>query len=207
MLKCDKITTKEDYMLYILSQVSTAIALIIDFVGMSRKTKFSILLFNIFATIFYVLCYVLLFSPVPAIFNFLCIVRQAVFIYLDKKNMPTKWYSLTSVMLIVLISITVGVFWSSPLDLFMIISTILLLITQTFKNTLVVRIGLISNKLLWLFYNLSLSAYVNVVADIVLILPVLYALIRYNIKHKEKDQFAKTTDKIIKIIKEPINYQ
>ncbi len=191
-------------MLYILSQVLTAIGLIIDVIGRTRKTKHSIMLFNIFATIFYVSCYVLLFSPVPAIFNFLCIIRQAIFIYFDKKNMSTKWYVLTGVVVIVLISITIGVFWSSPLDLFMIISTLILLITQTFKNTLVVRTGLIINSGLWLTYNFSLSGYVNMACDISTALPTIYALIRFNIIQKEKDEFTKTTDKIIKIIKNPI---
>ncbi len=191
-------------MLYILSQLSTAIGFIIDIIGKSRKTKLAIMMFSIYSTTFYVLCYIFLLSPVPAIFNFLCILRQIIYIYLDKKNMSTKWYVLTGVLMIILNCIFVGVFWSSPLDLFMIASTILLLIVYSFKNTLVVRIGIITNTVLWIIYNLSLSAYVNMLSDSILILPVLFALIKYNILHKGKNEFDKTTDKILTIIKSSI---
>ncbi len=192
-------------MLYIISQVLVAIGIVFDFIGRTTKTKKSIISFMVIASIFYVLSYFFLLRPLPAIFNALCIVRGVVFLYLDEKQKSLTPYIITSIILLTLTCVSVAVYWNNVLDVFMIVSMLLLLFIFTFKNTLIIRLGLIGNFVLWMTYNFSLSAYVNMASDTLQVIPTIASLIWYDlIEPRKQDDFTKTTNKILEIIKSPI---
>ena len=180
--------------MYIISQILVTLGMIVDLTGKIFKNKKSILFFIAIASILYTLSYVFLFSPLPAIANGIASVRTFLYLYFDKKNKSKKWY-LTAMIILNTIFITFAIiFWKNPLDLVLITSIFILSVGLAFKNTNIVRITLMANSMLWMCYNLSLSAYMNFACDIISFMLTLGALIYYNkITKKENKQLEEKT--------------
>ena len=195
--------------LYIISQIFVGIGMLIDLASKTMKSKKLILLFTTMASLFYVLSYVCLQSPLSAIANSINLVRGIVYLYLGHKNLSFKYYLIPMFLLTSCMTIAIAFYWSDPKDLFVFSATILVLIALAFKNTLIIRLGFATAGCLWLYYNFSLHGYVNMTCDILNLTVVLSAVVYYNIilPRREKlcsdkfKEFEKTTNQILAIIK------
>ena len=173
-------------MLYILSQISVFIGVILDLIGKGTKNKKYLLLFLTLSNIFYITSYIFLFKPLPIIANSLFLIRGLVYLVLDNKKAPFKYYLFPMILFISAFCIALGFLWSSPMDLFMLASMLIVSIILAFKNMLMIRIFLIINSALWATYNFTIKGYVNSICDVLQIIVLIYAIIKYSKKPKDE---------------------
>lgn len=186
--------------LYIASQVLVFIGIAVDLVGRIMKNKKLVLIFTVVASAFYVSSYICLAAPLPAIINGVNVVRNFVYVFLNEKDKPFKSYIIPMILAILSTVPFVAIFWTSPMDLFMIASITVLTIGLAFKNMLSVRLSLILNSALWCVYNFSLKGYANMTCDIINMSISVVAIILYNvipyIKQKKAAQNAPLAENI-----------
>lgn len=174
--------------LYIASQVLVLIGMILDLIGKTMKSKKFILLFMTTANIFYISSYLCLRSPYAAIANSINFVRCITYFVLDEKEKPITTYLLPMFLFDIASIANVIVFWSGAQDLLLLFAMLLSNTILIFKNTLVIRAGLLFVGVAWCSYNFTLHSYGAMVCDILNFIFVLVALIYYNfyLEHKKK---------------------
>lgn len=151
--------------LYITSQALAFAGISVEIVGRVMKNKRYIMFFTLVAGLFYTSSYICLQTPLPALVNGTNILRNIVYIVLNGKDKPTKSYIAPMAMSVAAVTVYVGVFWSSPLDLFMIVSMTAVAVGFAFKNLVVVRICMMTDSAVWVVYNIMIEGYVNMACD------------------------------------------
>lgn len=180
--------------LYIISQVCTIIALTVSLTGKLMKNKKYILFFITVSSLFYVLSYVFLKSPLSAIINGVALVRGITFLYMDKKNINYIFYLIPIFVMLTSIAIAIGFLWSGYPDILIFIGFVITSFALAIKNTFLIRIGLILNSVMWAINNIVLGAYVNLASDILNIVILTVAIIIYNIiLPRKQNKFAENS--------------
>ncbi len=180
-------------MLFIISQILAFVGTGIDLTGKVMKNKKGILVCLVTASALFVLSYVFLNSPLPAIINGIALGRNLIYTYLNSKQKPFKSFVIPMIISVALTTLAVGLLWTGPFDIIMIVSILLLSVGLAFKNTLIVRICLMFNSGIWIIYDFALGAFANVACDVTNILINLIATIIYHVilprkaKRKEND--------------------
>lgn len=184
--------------MFIISQILAFVGTGIDLTGKVMKNKKGILICLVTGSSLFVLSYIFLKSPLPAIINGIALVRNLIYTYLNSKQKPFKSFVPTLVISVLLTIIAVVIFWNNPYDIIMIVSILLLSIGLAFKNTLYVRISLMCNNSIWIIYDLSLGAYINVACDIINVLVNFTSTMIYHVilpkREKKKLALNKTTE-------------
>lgn len=184
--------------MFIISQILAFVGTGIDLTGKVMKNKKGILICLVTGSSLFVLSYIFLKSPLPAIINGIALVRNLIYTYLNSKQKPFKSFVPTLVISVLLTIIAVVIFWNNPYDIIMIVSILLLSIGLAFKNTLYVRISLMCNNSIWIIYDLSLGAYINVACDIINVLVNFTSTMIYHVilpkREKKKLVLNKTTE-------------
>ena len=143
--------------MYIASQVLVFTGIAVELIGRLMKSKRLVLVFLFIACLFYVSSYICLKSPLPAIINGINVLRSFTYAYLNEKNKPFKSYVFPIVLTVVLAVPFVVIFWTGPLDLFMLASVIVLSVGLAIKNMLTVRLCLMANNSMWAVYNFTIK--------------------------------------------------
>ena len=170
--------------MYILSQISVGVGMIIDLIGKVMKSKKLLLLFMAIGSVFYSISYILLSSYLPAIMQILLLVRAIWYMYLDEKQKPIKHYLLPFVLINVSFLVSVVFFWENAMTIVLIVAMFILTFCLMFKNMVFIRISLIANSLLWCAYNFTIQGYVNMACDLCSVVLYLIALFVYKILPK-----------------------
>ena len=168
--------------MYILSQVSVGIGMVVDLVGKVMKNKKLLLLSMAISSVFYSISYILLSSYLPAIMQILLLVRAVWYMYLDEKQKPIKYYLLPFTLVNAIFVVSVVFFWENAMTIVLIIAMFILTFCLMFKNMVFIRILLIANSLLWCSYNFTIQGYVNMACDLSSVVLYLIALFVYNIR-------------------------
>lgn len=167
--------------MYILSQVSVGMGMVVDLVGKVMKNKKLLLLSMAISSVFYSISYILLSSYLPAIMQILLLVRAVWYMYLDEKQKPIKYYLLPFALVNAIFIVSVVFFWENAMTIVLIVAMFILTFCLMFKNMVFIRISLIANSLLWCAYNFTIQGYVNMACDLSSIVLYLIALFVYNI--------------------------
>lgn len=191
--------------MYILSQISVAIGMIIDLSGKLMKSKRLLLLFMAIASIFYCISYVLLSSYLPAIMQILLLARALWYMVLDEREFPIKNYFIPFSLINSLFVVALIFFWENIMTLVLVFAMFILTFCLIFKNLVFIKISLIINSILWCTYNFTIRGYVNMSVDLISIVLLLISLFIYDIlpSIRKKKSFENNYDikKIIKICK------
>ena len=167
--------------MYILSQVSVGMGMVVDLIGKVMKLKKLLLLSMAISSVFYSISYILLSSYLPAIMQILLLVRAVWYMYLDEKQKPIKYYLMPFALVNAIFLVSVVFFWENAMTIVLIVAMFILTFCLMFKNMVFIRISLIANSLLWCSYNFTIQGYVNMACDLSSIVLYLIALFVYNI--------------------------
>ena len=167
--------------MYILSQVSVGIGMVVDLIGKVMKSKKLLLIFMAISSVFYSISYILLSSYLPAIMQILLLVRAVWYMYLDEKQKPIKSYLLPFTLVNAIFVVSVVFFWGNAMTIVLIVAMFILTFCLMFKNMVFIRISLIANSLLWCAYNFTIQGYVNMACEFCSVVLYLIALFAYNI--------------------------
>ena len=128
------------------------------------------------------------------------LVRTVVYFFYNKANMrPEPIIMILFEIYYVVISI---IFWNNLIDLFMIINIALVTYTSWQKDVRVLRFGYIASSLLLIPYDILLGAYTTAASEVIMLVSVIYALIKYAKVTKNFEKVAQryfTPNKHIKI--------
>ena len=172
--------------LYIISQIMYVMGVCVDTVCKALKSQKMIVFFTAFSSVFYILSYIFLRSPLAAIVNSILLVRAIIYIYLSRGNKPFKNYLWVIVTVMLAVSVVYVFYWSGPLDLLMFFGVLFSTLALACRNTLFLRLGLIISAILWSAFNGMLHAYVNMSMDLTNLVIVVVAIFVYNVPHKER---------------------
>ena len=172
--------------LYIISQIMYVMGVCVDTVCKALKSQKMIVFFTAFSSVFYILSYIFLRSPLAAIVNSILLVRAIIYIYLSRGNKPFKDYLWVIVTVMLAVSVVYVFYWSGPLDLLMFFGVLFSTLALACRNTLFLRLGLIISAILWSAFNGMLHAYVNMSMDLTNLVIVVVAIFVYNVPHKER---------------------
>lgn len=167
--------------MYILSQVSVGIGMVVDLIGKVMKSKKVLLIFMAISSVFYSISYILLSSYLPAIMQILLLIRAVWYMYLDEKQKPIKYYLMPFALVNAIFIVSVVFFWENAMTIVLIVAMFILTFCLMFKNMVFIRILLIANSLLWCSYNFTIQGYVNMACDLSSVVLYLIALFAYNI--------------------------
>ena len=191
--------------MYILSQVSVGIGMVIDLIGKVMRTKKLLLVFMAISSVFYSVSYILLKSYLPAIMQILFLIRAIWYMVLDEKNKKITYYLLPFFLVNSVFVVSVIFFWEGYTTIFLIVAMFILTFCLMFKNLVFVKTSLIINSFFWCAFNFTVRGYVNMCCDILSIVLLLISLLIYDIlpKIKEKRYLENNSDikNILKICK------
>lgn len=174
--------------MFILAQIFGLLGAISLLLSSWQKTKDKVLTFLILDSIFYSMQYLLLGALSGTFTNIVGIIRAILFKYKDKNKILQNNIMLY---IIILIYIVIGIItYNDVISLFPIIASIFYsaLIWQNKVNK--IRIGNCIMNILWIVYNIYVSAYIGAIMESVILLSSIVAIIKIDILKNIK-QFDK----------------
>lgn len=177
--------------MFILAQILSLIAMVINVVAVQLKTKKQILLAIVAANIFYVTSYILLGAYTGALTCVILIIVIIINTILENKGKTTPKI-LIGIYSIIYIIIGIATF-NGLMDLLPIIASILFILTLAQSKEKYVRLCILGNSTLWIIYDLFVNAYVVGVSDTFVLLSTITAIYRYDIKKEVKENEANTS--------------
>jgi len=179
--------------MFILAQILSFIAMVINIVAVQLKTKKQILLAIVAANIFFVISYILLGAYVGAITCVILIIVIIINTILEDKGKTTPKI-LICIYSIIYILIGIATF-NSFIDLLPIVASILFILTLSQSKEKYVRLLILGNLILWIIYDFFVSAYLTCVSDLFVISSTIIAIYRYDIKKEVKENETNTSIK------------
>lgn len=160
------------------------LAVIFFLLSYQQKKRRNIIAFNILSRALYILQYVLLGAFEGAVLDIGGIVSSFL---AQKKNIPfIKKNTKAFVIVLDIIIVAVGlVFYKNIFSLFPIVGVILHTTAFWIDDERIIRIVSLAGSPFWLVYNLVSGAYGSAIGDVLTIVSILTAMIRYDFK-KEK---------------------
>ena len=122
--------------LYIISQVLVALGMIADLSSRLMKKKAYLLIISVVASLLYAASYICLNKYVAVLASVVYVVRNFLYLFLDKKGASLKYYYISASILIALFVVSVVLLWSGPLDLFPLMCMILVTVGLIAKTHL-----------------------------------------------------------------------
>ncbi len=162
------------------TQIFGALALVFWVFSIQTKAKSKILTLQMFANIFYAVQYFLLGAFSASMMNITSTVRS--FIYeryeTKKKKTPLIFLIIFCIVIIIIGIIT----YTSPLSILPILITLAYCITTWLNGTFATYITFVICAIIWIYYNISIGAYISVIGNIFEIISGIIALIRFRKK-------------------------
>ncbi len=169
----------------IVAQIIGIVALLISSLAPQQKTKKKVLSFNLFSTILYALQYLTLSAYTATITNIVGAIRDYIFYRYSKvkKDIPIFIFYIYIIIILVF-----GIFTFNG---FISILPIVLSILTTYsvwQNNLKKYRGITAIiTILWVIYNFAVGAYVSAIGSLVSFISAIIAIIRFDIKKKNKN--------------------
>lgn len=170
--------------MFILAQILSFIAMVINMIAVQLKTKKQILLTIVISNLLFVISYLLLGAYVGALICGIVAIEIIINTILDGKGKKTPKYI---IILYLIISILIGFLtFNSLIDLLPIIASILFLFTLVKSKEKYVRLLILGNLTSWIIYDFFVKAYLAGISDLFVISSTITAIIRYDIKKEVK---------------------
>lgn len=172
-------------MTFIIAQCVSIFTIILTVLGLIFKSKWKTMICFMFVNLSMLITYFLLGRTLGALLVLGALIRTFVYFLFTYKNKQPKFY----VMLIfVAYYLIVSIFlWKDVFDLFMLINLLVVTYTTRQENAGVFRIGYLCSSLLLVMYDIFVCAYVNIVAEVILLVYNIVQIYNYDIKNKIKD--------------------
>ena len=168
--------------MFILAQILSFIAMVINMVAVQLKTKKQILLTIVISNLLFVISYLLLGAYVGALICGIVAIEIIINTILEDKEKKTTKYL---IVLYSIISILIGILtFNSLIDLLPIIAAILFIFTLIQSKEKYVRLLLLGNLTLWIIYDFFVKAYLAGISDLFVISSTIIAIIRYDMIQK-----------------------
>lgn len=171
----------------ILAQIYGIIGLIFLIVSVQNNNKVLILIFQIFANIFYGLQYLTLGLFSAGLMSCVSLIRCLIFFYYEKKKgitTPIVWFIILSIIPIIISYFT----FTGWISLIPIIATILYTYAIWQKNLTRFRVIVSSSSIGWIFYNFVGGAYISLLGGIFEFISGLIAIVRFDILGKKQNE-------------------
>lgn len=154
------------------------------------KKKKQILIFQILASIFYLLVYIMVGAWSGVSIKIIDSLKNIIFInYEDKKSNKNKdipiGYLLFFIGLLIFVSI---IFYDGVLSLLPLIINIALFISTYFKNPKYIRLVMIITGICWGIYNLYVAAYLLIIGNVLEVTSAIISVFRFK---KEDNKIKK----------------
>lgn len=167
----------------ILAQIFGLLGAVSMLLSSWQKTKDKVLTFLILDSLFYFVQYILLGALSGAFTNIIGLIRTILFKYKDKNKILQNNIILYIVMLGYII---IGIItYKGIISLFPVIIGILYSMLLWQNNVKKIRIGTSVMILSWLIYNISVSAYMAALVEVVLLISSIGAIIKIDILKKQ----------------------
>jgi len=174
--------------MFILAQILSFIAMLVNMVAVQLKTKKQILLTIVASNLLFIISYILLGAYVGAITCGIVAIEIIINTILEDKGKKTPIYL---IIVYLIISILIGIFtFGSLVDLLPIIASILFIFTLVQSKESSVRLLILGNLISWVIYDMFVKAYLAGASDSFVILSTIAAIIRYDIKKELKKEDA-----------------
>lgn len=166
-----------------LTQFVGIIAFLFFISSIQLKDKGKLLIFQLFANLFYALQYILLNVVVAGSMNILSVFRCFIlFLYAKKKKNPPK----VILVLFIFLIISIGIFtYESYLSIIPIGITLLYTISTFQDDMKSIRVLFIIAAIFWIIYNLSVGAYTALIGNAFELTSGIVSIIRYRNKNKK----------------------
>ncbi|MBE6152730.1 MAG: YgjV family protein [Firmicutes bacterium] len=168
-----------------LAQILGCFGLIFLIISIQNNNKKKILLFQIFANIFYGLQYITLNSFSAGLMSLVSLIRCVIFYKYSEKSKTTPKYILFILLLIICI---ISIFtYNGVISLIPILATILYTYATWQDNLKKFRIITTFVALLWIIFNSFVGAYIALISSVFELFNGLVSIYRFDIK-KEKNK-------------------
>lgn len=160
------------------------IALTIGAFSIQTNDKKKILMYQIISNIFYAVQYSIYGAFSAAGMNTFSIIRNFVYYNNEEKQKEnTKWQLFVFLIIIMIFGIVTV---DSLLGILPIVATLLYTFGTWVKNNKCLRIFYLTAALLWIFYNVSIRAFVPAISDLVEIVFAIVAIVRFDVLKQNK---------------------
>lgn len=166
-----------------IANITGVFAVVTFLLSYQFKKRKNIILCNASAKVLYIIQYILLHAYEGAVLDLLGVVSSAV--AHRKDNRYIKKYLVACIVVINLIIIGAGIWiYEDVFSIFAIIAVILHTGAFWLNNEKIIRIVSFLGSPFWLVYNLSSLAYGSAIGDVLTMVSIGLAIIRYDIKTK-----------------------
>ena len=166
----------------IIAQICGVIAIILTMMSVHQEEKKRVLITQFLANIAYLIQYLCLFAWSGAAMTFLAIIRCFIFYYYDKNNKPK---SVPVLIIICLLMIFCGIFtYDGLISILPVIVAISYSYAMWQNNMKIFRIVSIISPVLWIIYDIYVSAFTVIVASIFEFISAFFAVLRFDIDKK-----------------------
>lgn len=172
--------------MFILSQVLGGIALVIICTSYFLQVKKTFLLFQIAANFFYGCSFLALGSFVAGLITLVSLIRCIFLFYSDK--LPVKCIHLVLPLFIACYIAIAVIFWSGWLDIIPIFTAICFTYAFSIKEQQMTRYFCLVPNALLVIYAFIWQAYLNAILDLIEIIVLVCAIIKFHRKQKNKSQ-------------------
>lgn len=168
--------------MFVLAQVLSFIAMIINIVAVQLKTKKQILLTTVVSNLFLIISYVLLGAYVGALNCSVVAIEIIINTILEDKGKRTPvLLIILYLMIFVLIGFTA---FNSIIDFLSILGSTLFVLTFIQSKEKYVRLLILGNLILWIIYDFLVAAYFACISDLFVMFSTITAIYRYDIRKK-----------------------
>ena len=164
-----------------IAQIIGLLAVAAFLLSYQQKKRSQIILYNIISRVLYILQYVLLGAFTGAVFDILAAITSA---FAGKKNTGiikshTKLFVIASNVCIFVAGIAIAVLNNSLLDLFALAGVLLEINALWLTKEKAIRIVSLCSAPFWFTYNFLSNAYGSAIGNVLTIVSIVIALIRY----------------------------
>lgn len=171
--------------MFILAQILSFIAMVINMIAVQLKTKKQILLTIVVSNLLFVISYILLGAYVGALTCGIVAIEIIINTILEDKGKVTPKFL---IIIYLIISIIIGITtFNSLIDLLPIIASILFILTLRQAKEKYVRLLILGNLTSWIIYDFFVKAYLAGISDLFVISSSITAIYRYDIKKEVKE--------------------
>lgn len=161
----------------IIYNISSVFAALCFIGSIQFKKKKNILLIQSFSAFFYFITYLIVGAISGCIIQLICQIKNLFFYHYEKKNQNSP---LILLIIFLLSLIIVSIFtYNGFYTLLPLIINILYFISSYFKNPKYIRIIVLICGFIWIFYNITVGAYIIIIGNIFEILSAAISLFRY----------------------------
>ena len=163
--------------MYVLANIIGVLAIITWSLSIQNKDKKGILIYQVAASVLYGVQYFLLGAFSACLMDFTSALRCLIFYFEDKKR--GKVSNISFILFAIIILIFGIISFKGIISILPIITSLIGLYSIWQNNLNKTRYLFIVNALIWLFYNFSVGAYVNIIGNFFEILSGIISIIRF----------------------------